>query len=80
MNYPPRSQCDHAVIPASNLTRCFECCIVVLKRKLAKREEVLTSADQVLASQDSEIKNLRRYQCPVLCALILLDMILRSAM
>lgn len=32
----------------------------VNKRKLSKRKEVLTKADQVLASQDSEIKNLRR--------------------
>lgn len=32
----------------------------VSKRKLAKRKEVLTKADQVLASQDAEIKNLRR--------------------
>ena len=30
------------------------------KRKLDKRKEVLTAADQVLASQDAEIKNLRR--------------------
>jgi len=34
--------------------------IKVGKRKLAKRKEVLTKADQVLASQDAEIKNLRR--------------------
>jgi uncharacterized protein (DUF3084 family) len=32
----------------------------VNKRKLDKRKEVLTAADQVLASQDAEIKNLRR--------------------
>lgn len=32
----------------------------VNKRKLSKRKEVLTKADQVLASQDAEIKNLRR--------------------
>lgn len=32
----------------------------VNKRKLAKRKEVLATADQVLASQDAEIKNLRR--------------------